>query len=250
MLTIPIVAKSQIDSLSNRLLEIEMNLFKLGDLNQNSAIDLMTEKAIIYNALNQPDKVLSEISRIAKNQNGSMNNCDLVNLKFEASIRTNRSFELIKEIKKQENCLTNKNTISLRALIYLENERFEDFAFELSKLNKAMSDSFLIKLNEINLNIEESDRKWLPAWYFSRKQTRKGFSTLVLHSLPPATLAAGLVVSLPVTGILLSGYLGWRLYGNQKQAISNASIQESRQNALDLTFAGLCMLERINSIQN
>lgn len=224
-----------------------MNLFKLGDLKQDFIIELLTEKANIYNALGQYEKVIDETSRIAKIQNGIINNCELINLKFEAFVRSNRSFELIKEIKKQENCLTNKNTISLRALIYLENERFEDFAFEISKLNKAIGDSFLIDLKKSNLNTDESNRSWLPAWYFSQKRTGKGLTTLALHAIPPATLAAGIIFSLPVSGVILGGYFGWRLYGNQKSAIANVIKKESRQSAISLTLAGFTVLEKIIS---
>jgi len=247
LLTIPIAVKSQNDSLAKRLLEIEMRLFKLGDLTQNSAIELLTEKVKIYSALNQYEKVIEGITRIEKNHIGIINNCDLINLKFEAFVRSNRSFELIKEMKKQETCLSNKNTISLRALIYLENERFEDFAIEISKLNKALGDSFLIALKEFNLNTDVSNRNWLPAWYFSQKRTGKGLTTLAIHSLPPATLAAGIIFSLPVSGVILGGYLGWRIYGNQKSAITNVINKESRQRAISLTLAGFTVLEKITS---
>jgi hypothetical protein len=69
---------------------------------------------------------------------------------------------------------------------------------------------------------------------------------LFLHAIPPATLAAGILLSVPVSGVLMTGYLGWILYGSNKIAIEQSANKNSRQKAINLLLAGYSILEHLN----
>jgi hypothetical protein len=245
LLIIPFKGASQTDSLNRRLLQIEQQLFNLSNLQGDTAIDLILEKAQIFALQGNYKRVIDETSRVNVKTIPSDKICAFRKLKYEAFIRTNKSFELIAEIKNQTDCTADTSLILLRALIFLEHERFEDFAQETSKLDIKASEEFLqlIKNQEPEL---ENSRRWLPAWHFKNRSYLKGTTTLFLHTLPPATLAAGILLSVPVSGVLMASYLGWRLYGSNKIAIEQSANKNSRQKATNLLLAGYSILERFN----
>jgi hypothetical protein len=52
----------------------------------------------------------------------------------------------------------------------------------------------------------------------------------------------------PVSGVLMATYLGWRLYGSNKIAIEQSANKNSRQKAIKLLLAGYTMLERLDKL--
>ena len=247
MLIIPFKGISQTDSLNQRLLHLEQQLFNLSNLQGDAAIDLILEKAQIFSLQGNYKRVIDEISRVNVKTIPSDKICVFRKLKYEAFIRTNKSFELIAEIKNQTDCTADTSLILLRAMIFLEHERFEDFAKETSKLDRKASEEFLQLFQNQKPEIENS-RRWLPAWHYQNRSYLKGTTTLFLHAIPPATLTAGVLLAVPVSGVLMAGYLGWRLYGSNKIAIEQSANKNSRQKAVNLLLAGYSILERLNQL--
>ncbi len=247
MLIIPIKGASQTDSLNWRLLQIEKQLFNLSNLQGDTALELILEKAEIFALQGNYLRVIDETSRIDLKTIPSNKICAFRKLRYEAFIRTNRSFELIAELKNLTDCASDTSLILMRALIFLEHERFEDFAKETSKLDLAASEEFL-KLLHLQEPEIENTRRWLPAWHFKNHNYLKGTTTLILHAIPPATLAAGIILTVPVSGVLMATYLGWRLYGSNKIAIEQSANKNSLQKAINLLLAGYTILERLDKV--
>lgn len=247
MLIIPFKGTAQTDSLDRRVLQLEEQLFHLSNLQGDTAFELILEKAEIFALQGNYLRVIDETSRIDEKTIPSSLICAFRKLKYEAFIRTNKSFELIAEINNQTDCLEDTTLILLRALVYLEHERFEDFAKETSKLDSASSEEFRRLLQNQGPEIENS-RSWLPAWHFKNHDYLKGTTTLILHTIPPATLAAGILLTVPLSGVLMATYLGWRLYGSNKIAIEQSANKISRQKAIKLLLAGYTILERLDKL--
>jgi hypothetical protein len=183
--------------LNQSLLHLEHQLFNLSNLQGDAAIDLILEQAEIFAFQGNFKRVIDELSRVNVKTIPSDKICVFRKLKYEAFIRTNKSFELIAEIKNQTDCTADTSLILLRAMIFLEHERFEDFAKETSKLDRKASEEFLQLFQNQKPEIENS-RRWLPAWHYQNRSYLKGTTTLFLHAIPPATLAAGILLSVPV----------------------------------------------------
>jgi hypothetical protein len=233
--------------LNQSLLHLEQQFFNLSNLQGDDAIDLILEKAQIFSLQGNYKRVIDELSRGNVKTIPSDKICVFRKLKYEAFIRTNKSFELIAEIKNQTDCTADTSLILLRAMIFLEHERFEDFAKETSKLDRKASEEFLELFQNQKPEIENS-RRWLPAWHYQNRSYLSGTTTLFLHAIPPATLTAGVLLAVPVSGVLMAGYLGWRLYGSNKIAIEQSANKNSRQKAVNLLLAGYSILERLNQL--
>lgn len=245
MLFIQIDGWTQNDSLNRQLLQLEEQLFGLSDATMHAHDNLILKKIKLYSSSREYEKVISESKRLVL-ELSDQEKCDLDKMRYDAVIRTDRSNEVLSELKKTSTCDHDTQLILLRAIIWLENEKFEEFSKEIARINLNESIDFnksILSGNEIAVS---NTRKWLPAWYLSNKNYLKAGTTLILHSSPAMVLTAGIILSVPISGVLLSTYLGWRILSSNEISIEQSVQRRNRQESTKKILAGYEILGRLS----
>ena len=237
---------AQSDSLNKRLLHIEQRLFDESDSMSYDFNQLIFEKVEILALQGNYFRVISESKRLNKYATTDQK-CAINKIRYDAFIRTNKSFELIAELKNQTLCEHDTALTLLRAIVYLENNQFDSFTSEIARIDSNASRSFNQVVQQTSTNTKK-ERKWLPAYHFSNRNYLKGTTTLFLHSLPPATFTASLLLAVPLSGVIIGTYLGWRIYGSNKASIEQIKEKNSRQESYKVILAGYKILEQLNKI--
>lgn len=235
---------AQSDSLNKRLLHIEQRLFGESDSMSYDFNQLILEKVEILSLQGNYNRVISESKRLSKYATTDQK-CEINKIRYDAYIRMNKSVELISELKNQTLCEQDTNLILLRAIVYLENNQFNSFTREIARIDSNASRSFNQAFQETSTN-SKKEKKWLPAYHYSNHNYFKGTTTLFLHSLPPVTFAAGLLLAVPVSGVIIGTYLGWRIYGSNKISIEQSKEKQSLQESYKYTLEGYKILEQLN----
>lgn len=244
MLFIPISGWTQKDSLNKQLLQLEEQIFGLSDSMIYTHDNLILKKIKIYSSCGEYQKVLSESKRLVSDLSGQ-EKCELDKMRYDASIRIDKSNEVLAELNKTSICDHDTQLILLRAIIWLENEKFEEFSNEIARINLNESNYFNKLILSGNENAIQNKRKWLPAWHLSNRNYLKASTTLMLHSSPAIVLTAGIIFSIPVTGVLLGSYLGWRIYGSNRISIMQAIQKKNWQESTKKVLAGYEIVGRL-----
>lgn len=244
MLLIHSSGVAQSDSLTKRLLHIEQRLFGKSDSLNNDFNQLIFEKVEILSLQGNYNRVISESKRLNKYATTDQK-CAIDKIRYDAYIRTNKSFDLIAELNNKTLCEQDTALTLLRAIVYLENNQFDSFTSEIARIDSNASRSFKQVAQQTSTNATK-ERKWLPAYHFSNRNYLKATTTLFLHSLPPATFTASLLLAVPVSGVIIGTYLGWRIYGSNKVSIEQIKEKNSRQESYKLILAGYKILEQLN----
>lgn len=244
MLFIHINGWTQNDSLNKKLLQLEEQLFGLSDTTMHAHDNLILKKIKLYSNSGKYEKVISESKRLVL-ELSDQEKCDLDKMRYDAMIRTDRSNEVLSELIKTSACDHDTQLILLRAIIWLDNEKFEEFSKEIARINLNESIDFnklILSGNEIAVS---NKNKWLPAWHLSNKDYLKAGSTFMLHSSPAVVLTAGIIFSVPVSGVLLGSYLGWRIFSSNEISIEQAIQKRNRQESIKKILAGYEILGRL-----
>lgn len=245
MLFIQISGWTQKDSVNEQLLQLEEQIFGLSQPSNYSHDELLFKKIKIYESIEDYEKVIHESQRMTMGLSGQ-EKCELNKMRYVAFISSNRSNEILSELKRQNTCSQDTELIILRAIIWLENENFREFSNEISKINLNESNYFNKIITSGNEKAIQNKPKWLPAWHLSNRNYLKAGSTLLLHSSPVIVLTAGIIFSIPVSGVLLGSYLGWRIYGSNSMSIEQAIQKNNRQESQKKILAGYEILERLS----
>jgi hypothetical protein len=147
-------------------------------------------------------------------------------------------------LKTHEPLNSDTNLILLRSIVLLENYNWSGFAEEMLRIDT----SLYVKAKEIG-EIDEFDDEvialTLPGYYLSTRNYDKFISTIGLRIIPPLIFVTSIVAGLPVTGILIGGYLAYRIYGTRKEVIDQAAHKRSLQISDKKKLAGYNLLKSI-----
>ena len=224
-----------------RMLELEQRLLldSLEDATRNA---LLMEKVALCMEQHAYEKVIQEGKRMDARILEPQARCELERMLLFAYLKADKSAEALQRLKQSSMCEHDTALLLLRAVVYLENEQFGGFRMELSHLdtNMAQQAAMIEQMPELN---EEVKASWLPGYYFNVGMPRKGIVSLAIYALPPALLTAAILASVPISGVLLGSYLGWRIYGSGQDAIAQAAEKRNRQAVLKKQLAGFDLIQ-------
>ncbi len=191
-----------------------------------------------WNALLKGAKLI-QTSHLSENEHGEFERLYL--LAYLQNGQTHLASARIKKFVPQN---SDTNLILLRAMVHIENYYWEGFAEELGRIDSIWKNKAL-DIASMPEYSEDKEAHWLPGYYFKNGRFFKGGISLGIHALPPAIIASAILVSIPISGFVLGGYLGWRIYGSEKDAIEQAHEKRNRQAVLKKQLAGYDLLKQI-----
>jgi hypothetical protein len=224
-----------------RMLEVERQLLQdsLEDATRNA---LLMEKVVLCMEQHAYENVIQEGKRMDARILEPQARCELECMLVFAYLKTNKSADAMQHLKKSPLCENDTTLHLLRALVYLENEQFAGFRTEVEKLDSNYGKQACLIEQQPEHN-EEFNANWLPGYYFSVGMPRKGIVSLVVLAVPPVLLTATIVASVPISGVLIGTYLGWRIYGSGQEAIAQAAEKRNRKAVLKKQLAGFELIQ-------